>query len=82
MRTKNNISEKDKFIKTYDPQIRFSSIIVQKWYDEAHRMHLDKMKGIKHPRKYKHKAWEAMSEGEAKEQAFEDLIKERTIELS
>ena len=71
----------DKRFKSYDPQIRFTSIFVQKFYDAAHRIYLPKM-GIKDPRKEKYKAWEKMPDGEAKEQAFEDLIKEKAIELS
>ena len=71
----------DKRFKSYDPQIRFTSIFVQKFYDAAHRIYLAKM-GMRDPRKEKHKAWEKMPDGEAKEQAFEDLIKEKAIEIS
>ena len=70
-----------KRVRTYDPDIRFSSIVVQKFYDAAHRIYQAKM-GLKDPRKEKYKAWEKMPEGEAKEQAFEDLVKEKTVEIS
>ena len=68
--------------KTYDPQIRFSSIVVQKVYDAAHRVFLQKSVKLKDPRKQKFQAWEKMTEGEAKEQAFEELVKEDAICMS
>ena len=55
---------------------------MQKFYDAAHRMYLGKMKGFNDPRKKKYKEWEAMPEGETKEQAFEELIREKSIEIS
>ena len=54
---------------------------MQKFYDAAHRIYLGKM-GMRDPRKEKHKEWEKMPDGEAKEQAFEELIKEKTIGIS
>ena len=75
--------QENKRFKTYDPQIRFSSIVVQKIYDAAHRIHISKKVGMyDKDKKANYKAWETMPEGEAKEQTFEKLIKEETIDIS
>ena len=56
---------------------------MQKSYDAVHRLYpAVKWKPRDDPRKPKYQAWEKMPAGEAKEQAFEELVKEKLITMS